>query len=124
MAALSVHIVRLGTRQSRPSWAHISAKRSRNNELAATPPPSTTPLAPTCSAARRALCTNTSTTAVWNEAATSAVRTAGFLRTKLMTDVFRPLKLKSNPSLRMARGKSMAVGSPSRAMASTAGPPG
>ena len=81
-------------------------------------------MAPTSAAARRALCTSTSTTAAWNDAATSAVSTSGLARTWFITDVFSPEKLKSRPSLRIARGKSIAVGSPSAATRSMAGPPG
>src|SRR6185436_5468115 len=99
IAALSVHIARLGTKTRIESSSPTSANRRRSSELAATPPPSTRPRAPTSAAARRALATSTSTTAAWNEAATSAAETSGFLRTWLMTDVFKPLKLKSRPSL-------------------------
>ena len=45
-------------------------------------------------------------------------------RTWFITDVLSPEKLKSRPSLRIARGKSIAVGSPSTATRSIAGPPG
>jgi hypothetical protein len=41
------------------------------------------------------LVTSVSTTAAWNEAATSAVETSGCLRTWLTTAVFSPLKEKS-----------------------------
>ena len=46
-------------------------------------------------AARRALVTSTSTTASWNEAATSAVTTSGCLRTWFTTAVLSPLNEKS-----------------------------
>ena len=72
-----------------------SRNRSRSWELAATPPPRHSPLAPTAAAARRALVTSTSTTASWNDAHTSAVLTSGCLRTWLTTAVFSPLKEKS-----------------------------
>ena len=72
-------------------------------------------MAPTWSAARRALVTSTSTTAAWNEAATSADATSGCLRTWLTTDVLSPLKLKSSPSSSIARGKWIASGSPRNA---------
>ena len=92
--------------------------------MAATPPPRHIALAPIWRAARCAFDTSTSTTASWNEAATSAVATSGWRRTWFTTAVFTPEKEKSRPSLRMARGKAMAVGSPSIATRSIAGPPG
>ena len=48
-------------------------------------------------AARRALCTSTSTTAAWNDAATSAVSTSGCWRTWFITAVLSPEKLTSRP---------------------------
>ena len=54
---------------------------SRKRELAATPPPKHKPFAPVAAAAHFAFVTNTSTTASWNEATTSAVETSGLLRT-------------------------------------------
>src|SRR5690606_18856151 len=93
IAALSVHIARLGTKGRMPSSSHASTQRDRSALLAATPPPRTRPLAPTSRAARRALVTSTSTTASWKLAATSAVDTSGWRRTWLTTAVFRPLKL-------------------------------
>src|SRR3546814_7531322 len=96
MAALSVHMARLGRKPLMPSSTQTSRKRSRRRELAATPPPRHRPLAPTERAAARALATSTSTTASWNEADTSAASTSGFLRTWFTTAVFRPLKEKSN----------------------------
>ena len=79
MAALSVHIARLGRNPWIPSRSHASRICSRSSELAATPPPSTMPVAPTSAAARRALVTSTSTTAAWNDAATSVGRHVGML---------------------------------------------
>src|SRR3546814_6603236 len=70
MAALSVHMARLGRKPLMPSSTQTSRKRSRRRELAATPPPRHRPLAPTERAAARALATSTSTTASWNEADT------------------------------------------------------
>ena len=78
-----------------PSSMHACSTRSRNSELAATPPASTRPLAPTSRAARRVLATSTSTTAAWNDAATSTDDTSGCLRTWFITAVFNPLKLTS-----------------------------
>ena len=72
-----------------------SRMRSRSSELAATPPPRQMPVAPDSAAARRALVTSTSTTASWNEAATSATAMSGRFRTWVITDVFKPLKEKS-----------------------------
>ncbi len=51
MAALSVHMARLGRNPRIPSVAQTSRKRSRSRELAATPPPRHRPLAPTALAA-------------------------------------------------------------------------
>ena len=50
--------------------------------------------------------------------------TAGCLRTWLTTEVFSPLNLKSRPSLSIARGNTIATGSPLAASRSIAGPPG
>ena len=66
--------------------------------------------------------TSTSTTASWNDAATSAVATSGCLRTWFTTAVFRPLKEKSKvPSPSIGRGNRIASGSPSTEMRSIAG---
>ena len=78
IAALSVHIGRLGRKPCSPSASHTSRNCSRSNEFAATPPPRHRPFAPTSAAARRALLSSTSTTACWNDAATSAVLSSGF----------------------------------------------
>ena len=94
MAALSVHMARDGTKGRTPASLHIPANRSRSNELAATPPPRHAPTAPVASTAHRALVTSASTTAAWNEAATSAEGASGSLRTWLTTAVFRPLNEK------------------------------
>src|SRR5690606_39290372 len=104
IAALSVHIERLGRKPWTPSSTQADRNRSRSSELAATPPPKARPLAPTCWAARRALATSTSTTASWKLAATSAVAASGCLRTWLITDVLSPENEKSSPSTYMARG--------------------
>jgi hypothetical protein len=53
----------------------------RNAEFAATPPPITTVPIRDSSAARISFVTSTSTTAAWNEAATSATSTSGLRRT-------------------------------------------
>ena len=49
-----MHIARLGNRPRRPVDSHISVKRRRTSEFAATPPPRTSAVAPTWSAARAA----------------------------------------------------------------------
>src|SRR5438270_4232512 len=95
MAALSVHMARLGSTARRPRCSHSLAVRFRNRALAATPPPKQSDSAPDSWAARTALATSTSTTAAWKEAATSGVLTSGFLRTGLITAVFSPLQEKS-----------------------------
>ena len=79
IAALSVHIARLGRKPRTPSAAHAPSSSSRSSEFAATPPPSTMPSRRPSAAARRALATSTSTTAVWNDAATSADVDVGML---------------------------------------------
>jgi hypothetical protein len=76
-----------------------------------------------------ALRVSTSTTASWNEAATSATGTGSPARcrasTHRATAVFSPAKEKSSvPSCALARGKSMAFASPSLAALSIGGPPG
>src|SRR5205807_10517790 len=81
IAALSVHMARLGSTARTPRLAHSSAVRCRRRVLAATPPPKHSDSAPLYEAARTALVTSTSTTAAWNEAATSGVLTSGCLRT-------------------------------------------
>ena len=81
-------------------------------------------------AGRTALRVSTSTTASWNEAATSATgparRRAARASTQRATAVFRPENEKSNvPSWPLGpRGKAIASGSPSRAARSIGGPPG
>src|SRR5690606_7751067 len=104
IAALSVHMARLGRKACRPSSVHAVRNCSRNSELAATPPPIANARAPVSAAARRALATSTSTTAAWKLAATSGVDTSGLARTWLTTAVFRPLKEKSRPSSIIERG--------------------
>ncbi len=64
-----------------PSAAQTSSTVERSRALAATPPARHSARAPTSAAARRAFVTRTSTTACWNEAATSAVAASGCLRT-------------------------------------------
>ena len=100
IAALSVHIGRLGRKPCSPSASHTSRNCSRSNEFAATPPPRHRPFAPTSAAARRALLSSTSTTACWNDAATSAVLTSGFAATYRTTAVLSPLNEKSKPVVR------------------------
>ena len=79
-----------------PSCSQASRICSRSSEFAATPPPSTMPVAPTAFAARRALVTSTSTTAVWNDAATSADDDVGVLAHVVQRPTSsRPLKEKS-----------------------------
>src|SRR5215216_4646848 len=75
MAPLSVHNEGGGRNTRRPDDCAASATRDRSRELAATPPPSTSVGAPASSAAATSLVVSTSTTASWNEAATSRVAT-------------------------------------------------
>ena len=102
-----------------------AAKRSRSSELAATPPPRTIALAPTCSAARRALRTSTSTTAAWNDAAMSVGRHVGVLAHVVDHGRLQPAEADVEAVVehrpREARPPS---GSPCWAAASIAGPPG
>jgi hypothetical protein len=51
MAAVSVHMARLGNATAKPSASPARVMSARNRELAATPPPSTMLWAPTCLAA-------------------------------------------------------------------------
>ena len=113
IAALSVHIgaaragsraarrprTRRGTARAAASWPR---RRRRGTGRSPRPrPPRGGPWS-----------TSTSTTASWNDAATSAVLTSGCLRTWLTTAVLSPLKEKSKPSSSIARGKRDRVGSP------------
>ena len=69
--------------------------------------------------------TKMSTTAAWNDAATSAVVTSGCALTYAMTAVFNPLKdieLCDAPDI--GRGKAIASPLPSLATRSITGPPG
>ena len=59
---------------------------------------------------RAAWSTSTSTTAAWNDAATSATSTSGCLRTYCTTAVLRPENEKSLPSSSIGRGNAIAVG--------------
>src|SRR5262249_37941769 len=77
-----------------------------------------------CSAARRSLPTSTSTTAAWNDAATSATSASGLRRQYVTTAVFSPENEKSSPSVAIGRGNGIASGSPRSDSASIAGPPG
>ena len=74
------------------------------------PPPITTVEIPVCSATRRSLVTSTSTTAAWNEAATSATSRSGCLRTYCTTAVFSPENEKSLPSSSIGRGNAIGSG--------------
>src|SRR4249920_2393168 len=95
IAPLSVHNAGGGRNARRPDARAASATRDRSLELAATPPPSTRVGAPASSAAATSLVVSTSTTASWNEAATSLVATSGCLRTWFTTAVLSPEKEKS-----------------------------
>ena len=86
---------------------------------------------PLSRAARTALAVSTSTTASWNDAATSATGTVSpaFVRasTHRATAVFNPEKENANGSSRgpvMPRGKAIAAELPDEASRSIGGPPG
>ena len=99
MAPLSVHRPGRGTRSRIPALSQRCLAISRSRELAATPPPiwrwSTSCALQTATALR----VSTSTTASWNEAATSAIGTGSPARslasTQRATADFRPEKEKS-----------------------------
>src|SRR5579875_1316272 len=129
MAPLSVHSLGRGTRSRTPAFSQRSAAIARSRELAATPPPITRSWTPYCRQAATALRVSTSTTASWNEAATSATGTASpasrRASTQRATAVFRPANEKSSvPSWYLARGNLIASGSPEAAALSIGGPPG
>src|SRR3989338_8255119 len=66
-----------------------------------------------------------STTACWNDAATSATDASGCASRYTRTAVFNPEKLKSESPLSIiGRGNAIAFGFPSSAIFDTAGPPG
>src|ERR1022692_2424613 len=75
IAPLSVHRPGLGTRNRMPAASQRSAARARSREFAATPPPMIRWSTPCARQAPTALRVSTSTTASWNEAATSATGT-------------------------------------------------
>ena len=112
IAALSVHMAREGRNPWMPSSTHMSSVFSLSSLFAATPPARQMPFAPTSRAAIRALWVSTSTTAAWNEAATSAVAMSGCCRTWFTTAVLSPENEKFSPSLRIGGVNATVVGSP------------
>ena len=97
---------------------------ARSLEFAATPPPITSVFAPAASAAATSFVSRTSTTAAWNDAATSRASTSGWRRTWLITAVLRPENEKSKPSLRIGRGTRSRPDHRTRANRSIAGTAG
>ena len=78
MAALSVHMAVAGQEGGMPGLGQAGTRPATSPELAATPPARARPLGPEGRRPPgRALVTNTSTTASWKEAATSAWPTSG-----------------------------------------------
>ena len=73
IAALSVQRCSGGRNAARPVASASSCTRARSREFAATPPPSTRLAAPTASAPSASFSSSWSTTASWNDAATSDV---------------------------------------------------
>src|SRR4051812_41459327 len=100
IAPLSVHSRGRGTRSVRPASAQRCSANSRNRELAATPPAINTVDTPRSFAARTDLRVNTSATASWKPAATSACDASGCPSTKRATAVLSPEKLKAYGSSR------------------------
>ena len=98
----------------------IACANVTNLLLAATPPPITRSATPLSRQAATARVVSTSTTASWNDAATSATGTGSPARSRASTQrataVLRPLNVKSYGASRTTpRGKPIASRSPSRA---------
>ena len=98
---------------------------ARTERLAATPPATTSAVAPSARASARAVRSiRQSTTAAWNEAAISSADQLPVSRARA-TALFRPAKEKCGSSDPFSgRGRGTARESPSSAARSTAGPPG
>src|SRR5207249_3360266 len=130
MAALSAHKRGEGPRRATPRPSHSASSRARSAQLHATPPPRLSARAPVALSARAVLATRVSRIAAWNEEATSAVHRRSYggsprASTASATAVLSPENEKSKlGSVSIGRGNEYAVGFPSRAMDSIAGPPG
>ncbi len=113
--------------------------RARSSLLAATPPPSTMPCAPTPSAARMVLVVSTSTTLSWNPHANSATTASGSSPSRMSSGrpasararatirraaVLRPENETSNESPSQARGNTRSRAVASAPRREIAGPPG
>src|SRR6185369_12026245 len=127
IAALSVQNTGRGKRTSTPIAEAASLMRVRSRRFAATPPDTTRRSTPVVTSASTVVPTSMSTSASWRLAATSGsvAGDAGCSARYCRSAVLKPLKLKSKRlRLTVARGKRIAVGSPSRARRSITGPPG
>src|ERR1035437_1222338 len=95
IAPLSVHKPGRGTRRRIPAVSQRSWAMARKRVLAATPPPTSRSSTPCSRQARTALRVNTSTTASWKLAATSATGARSPASTQRATEVLRPENEKS-----------------------------